>query len=199
MDQAGNEGGELGREGQGHSQGQISQTHNPHAPPPGQPFAAGGMPVMVPCPACRQMMPGRSRLCPHCGKMVDPATGAVLSGKADQIKASQAEIVYRALSILRIVAGVALLVTGFFLPVVGALLMITGAWFVLSGIGLLAEAEWVQMLVYWGSLLGCCAAIWGIFNALTFNSPAGLISNAVSFALNAATMWAISKISDMGA
>jgi tetratricopeptide (TPR) repeat protein len=39
------------------------------------------VPEMLPCPACKQMMLGRSRLCPHCGKTVDPIIGTVISGR----------------------------------------------------------------------------------------------------------------------
>lgn len=41
------------------------------------------VPEMLPCPACKQMMVGRSRLCPHCGKTVDPIIGTVISGRND--------------------------------------------------------------------------------------------------------------------
>lgn len=41
---------------------------------------ASDIPAMLPCPGCKQMMPSRSRSCPHCGRLVDAITGTVLRG-----------------------------------------------------------------------------------------------------------------------
>ena len=42
--------------------------------------APSDVPEMLPCPGCKQMMPSRSRICPHCSRMVDAIGGIVLLG-----------------------------------------------------------------------------------------------------------------------
>ncbi len=55
-----------------------------------QPVYEGEIPAMLPCPACKQMMPSRSRLCPHCAKMVDAIGGGIMTrGNEQDIKASK--------------------------------------------------------------------------------------------------------------
>lgn len=39
---------------------------------------------MARCPGCKQFMPGTSRLCPHCGAVVDLGRGIVIGGKANE-------------------------------------------------------------------------------------------------------------------
>ncbi|MFM9872614.1 MAG: tetratricopeptide repeat protein [Fimbriimonadaceae bacterium] len=56
-----------------------------------QPVYDGDIPAMLPCPACKQMMPSRSRLCPHCSKMVDAIGGGIMTrGNEQDVKASKA-------------------------------------------------------------------------------------------------------------
>lgn len=56
----------------------------------GQPVYEGEIPAMLPCPACKQMMPSRSRLCPHCSKMVDAIGGGIMTrGNEQDVKASK--------------------------------------------------------------------------------------------------------------
>jgi hypothetical protein len=56
-----------------------------------QPVYEGEIPAMLPCPACKQMMPSRSRLCPHCAKMVDAIGGGIMTrGNEQDTKASKA-------------------------------------------------------------------------------------------------------------
>lgn len=50
----------------------------------------GDIPAMLPCPACKQMMPSRSRLCPHCAKMVDAIGGGIMTrGNEQDVKTSK--------------------------------------------------------------------------------------------------------------
>jgi len=57
--------------------------------------SAPGQAVQIPmarCPGCKQFMPGTSRLCPHCGAVVDLARGIVIGGKAQTAEKSEKKI-----------------------------------------------------------------------------------------------------------
>lgn len=168
------------------------------APAPAAPQTA--IPTMLPCPKCRQPMPGRSRLCPHCGSMVDPIGGVIMSGRAEQMGLSREEKVYKVVSWIRIAFGALWIVVGLLMPVpfIGVFLSIVGSWFLLTGIGLLLEIGWVQFIVYWGSLLAALSSCASIFNALTTGAYIGLPFDLIAITIHGATMWSISKLSDFG-
>lgn len=182
-----------------HREASVQAINSP--PPNAADQVAAAIPAMLPCPKCKQPMPGRSRLCPHCGNMVDPIAGVILSGRAEQIADTPAERVYKVVSWLRIVFGALFIVIGFLIPIpfVGVLPSIIGSWFLLTGIGLLMEVGWVQFITYWGSLLAALCNCASIFNALTIGAYAGLPFDLIALTVHGLTMWSISKLSDYGA
>lgn len=44
------------------------------------------IPAMLPCPGCKQLMPSRSRTCPHCSRLVDAIGGTILRGNESDKK-----------------------------------------------------------------------------------------------------------------
>lgn len=163
--------------------------------------AASAIPAMLPCPKCKQPMLGRSRLCPHCGVMVDPIAGQILSGRAELIADTPAEKVYKVISWLRICFGALYIIVGILIPIpfVGVLLSIIGSWFLFTGIGLLMEVGWVQFITYWGSLLAALGNCMSLFNAFTIGNYAGVPFDLIALTVHGLTMWSISKLSDYGA
>jgi tetratricopeptide (TPR) repeat protein len=153
---------------------------------------------MLPCPKCKQMMPSRSRLCPHCGSVVDLITGQVLSGKADRMGLSTEEKVYKVCAVLRILYGLLLVALGMVVPVLGIIFTIVGAWALISGLGLLFEVEWIQMIVYWASFLSLLRGLSSGFFAVLAGNWIAVILDFLFIALDGLTMWSISKISDSG-
>lgn len=159
---------------------------------------AAAHPAMLPCPACRQPMPSHSKLCPHCGSMVDPVMGRVMTGRASQVKASPAEITYKVVCWIRIVLGALMLIGGLFtLNAGGGFLAAVGTTYAATGILLLLEIEWIQFLMFWGSLLGAATAIIQILIGFTTGDIVAGIAGIMNFAMNAATAWAIRSIGDV--
>ncbi len=155
-------------------------------------------PAMLPCPSCRQSMPGQSKICPHCRSMVDPVSGVVLSGRASQINATPEEIVYKIVSWFRIAVGAALVIVGLVSPpsirifIIGA-----GVAYIATGAALLFEIDWVQTVIYWLSLLGCLGALTQLIAAIVTRDAMTGVAAAINLTVNGLTAWAIYKLADV--
>lgn len=192
--------------GGGSTLGAGSDPLNPAAPGgSGSAIAAGQAPrAMAACPSCKQMMLPTSRLCPHCSAVVDLITGRVLSGQGDQPGQSAANSFYKAVSFVRILAGLAFLGlagfgTGAVTGTMGAVALgIVGGWMLLSGAGLLLEWDWLQTVVYWGSFLQILVGVAGVAMGLMGGLYVGIAFDVVSIVIAGATVLAISKWIESG-
>lgn len=159
------------------------------------------IPTMLPCPKCRQPMIGQSRLCPHCGSMVDPITGAILSGRAELMGLSKEESIYKGMAWVRIIFGLVFLTIGLMVPIpfIGTFFAIVGSFFILTGIGLLFEVGWIQFISYWSSFLLGLFHLRNIFAAFSGGMPVLAVIDIAAIIVHCLTMWSISKLSDFGA
>ena len=177
----------------------------PQAAPPNVMPQQPARPAMVNCPACKQLMPGGSRLCPHCATMVDPATGAILSGKANLIKDTREEKAYKVMSWIRLAFGLFVGVAGVFAgnfagnPGVAMLFGLYGAWLVLSGLGMIFEVGWIQFITYWSCFVTILANFYLGAMSMMANAWVVFAIHLVSVIADGITMWSISKTSDSGA
>ena len=199
-----------------------SASHDPllatapgHTPPPAQ--ASPQQTQMLPCPACKQLMPSIARICVHCSARVDPIQGIRLGVDPGTMALSTGEKVYKSISWLRLAFGLLLIAAAALvltapaptgeaasaasaesIKILGMTLGIVGAVNTLFALGLLFEIDWAQFLIYWGSFLALLGGlVTFFFNGVFIANPIGIVEGLLSIAINGATMWAIKQVSDV--
>ncbi|MDI9634740.1 tetratricopeptide repeat protein [Kamptonema cortianum] len=199
-----------------------SATHDPllstapgHTPPPAQ--ASIQQTQMLPCPACKQLMPSIARICVHCSARVDPIQGIRIGADPGTMALSPGEKVYKVVSWLRLAYGLLLIaaaalvllapaptaqgpdaVSAESIKILGMTLGIVGTVNTLFALGLLFEIDWAQFLIYWGSFIALLAGlVTFFFNGVFIANPIGMIEGILSIGINGTTMWAIKQVADV--